>query len=151
MATLPTMKLRNKRTGQIRIVNATTYAMNLGTWQDWDVISSRSGDASDKEMRFEISQEEVERTRVNNPKSPAFGDAQNAYEQRAVTLNTNATLEPESVKDFVAQDVIPAVVAPEITEREIPVIGGKQTVKVNPNAKKPGRPSSKTPSQDEVL
>ena len=151
MATLPTMKLRNKRTGQIRIVNTTTYAMNLGSWQDWDVVSARSGDASDKEVRFEISQEVVERTRVNSPNSPAFGDAKNAYEQRAVTMNTTAVPESETSKDFAAVEVKPEPVSNPITEREVPVIGGKQTVKVNSNAKKPGRPSSKSYNQDEVL
>lgn len=148
MATLPTMKLRNKRTGQIRIINSTTYAMHLGSWQDWDVISARSGDATDKEIRFEIKQEEVELTRVNNPKSPAFHDARNAYEQRAITLNTSATPEPEGAKEFAAVEVIPEVTEPlESNEREVPVIGGKQTVKVS--QKKPGRP--KINSQDEVL
>ncbi len=148
MAVLPTLKLRHKRNGRIRIVNQTTYAMNLGSWQDWDVISARSGDASEKEVRFDIAQEEIERTRVNNPKSPAFGDARNAYEQRAVTVNTNASPEPEKVNEYVAVEVLPVVEeTTSVVEREVPVIGGKQTVKVN--AKKPGRP--KTNSQDEVL
>lgn len=147
MATLPTMKLRNKHTGATRIVNATTYAMHLGSWQDWDVISSRSGDASDKEVIFEKKQEEIEIIRSKNPNSPAYGDAKNAYEQRAVTINTNAALEPEGAKDFAAVEITPEPVDSPITEREVQVIGGKQTVKVN--AKKPGRPRST--SQDEVL
>lgn len=148
MATLPTLKLRHKYSGRIRIVNQTTYALNLGSWQDWDVVSARSGDASDKEVTFEKKQEEIELTRVNNPNSPAYGDAKNAYEQRAVTVNTNATPEPEGANDFAAAQINPEPDTNQIAEREVPVIGGKQTVKVN--VKKPGRPNKPT-SQDEVL
>ncbi len=148
MAVLPTLKLRHKRNGAIRIVNQTTYALNLGAWGDWDVISMRSGDASDKEVRFEQKQEIIEKIRVNDPKSPAFGDAQRAYEARTVTINTNATPDPETKGEYAATGTEPE---PDPTpqtpvERVVPTIGGSQTVKIS---KKPGRPSKA--NQDEVL
>ncbi len=148
MAVLPTMKLRHKHNGSIRIVNQTTYALNLGSWQDWDVISMRSGDASDKEVRFEQKQEIIEMTRVKDPKSPAFGDAQRAYEARAVTINTNATPDPETKGEYaaVSTEPVPDPTPQTPVERVVPTIGGSQTVKIN---KKPGRPSKA--NQDEVL
>jgi hypothetical protein len=148
MATLPTMKLRNKYTGAIRIVNQTTYALNLGSWGDWDVVSARSGDATDRQIEFEKSQEIIEIVRERNPNSPAFGDAKNAYEQRAVTINVNATPEPEGAKEFAGVEITPEPDQSSITERVVPVIGGKQTVKVN--NKKVGRPA-RSSSHDEVL
>lgn len=151
MAILPTMKLRHKYNGSIRIVNETTYALNLGAWGDYDVISARHGNATDKEILFEKNQEIIEKIRQSNPNSPAFGDAKNAYEQRAIEVTTNikADLPDEKVGQYtsaVKVEVEPE--APGIEEREVPVIGGKQTVKVNAG-KRAGRPPKA--NQDEVL
>jgi hypothetical protein len=140
--------MRHKYNGSIRIVNETTYALNLGAWGDYDVISARHGDATDKVISFERNQEIIEIERANNPKSPAFNDAKNAFEQRAVTVNTNAKPEDEAATAYTKAVELPAVSAEQVPqEREVPTIGGKQTVKIN--KKSPGRP--RTNNQDEVL
>jgi hypothetical protein len=147
MAVIPTLKLRNKIKGAIRIVNETTYALNLGAWNDYEVLSARHGNATDKEILFEKNQEIIEKIRVDNPKSPAFLDAKNAYEQRAITSNVTAKPEPEGVAEY-TQAVIPDAPMPVFEDRKVPVIGGSQTVKID-TRKKPGRPAKA--NQDEVL
>lgn len=147
MNRLPTLKLRNKRTGATRIVNTTMYAANLGAWNDWTIIESRDGGVSDAAVRFERQQEEIERARAHNPKSPAYNDPKVAYEARALTTATNVTAPPEvevAAKEVTSAVNVSAPPEPESVEREVPVIGGKQLVKMR------GRPPKRNAS-DEVL
>jgi hypothetical protein len=142
---LPTVKLRHKRTGATRIVNQTAYAANLGAWDNWTIISMRGGNATDAEVLFAKQQEDIERTRERNPKSPAFGDAQRSYEARAITTLTNAPEAPtDAVEHTTATEVVAPVEPPSVT-REVPVIGGAQVVKMR------GRPPNKKPPSEEVL
>ncbi len=147
MNRLPTVKLRNTRTGATRIVNATMYAANLGSWGDWKIIETRDGGVSDAVVRFERQQEEIERARIHNPKSPAYKDAQIAYEQRALTTATNIALpieKEEAAKEVTSAVSVQAAPEPESVEREVPVIGGKQVVKMR------GRPPKRN-ADNEVL
>lgn len=140
---IPTVKLRHKSTGRMKIVNQTKYADNLGTWSDWSIVSMRGGSAPDAFVAMEREQERIEAARKLRPSSPAYADPQRAFEARSgaevVTFDptegeyTTATEGPEE--------------APEpVQEREVPVIGGSQVVKVN------GKPGRKPKSiEDEVL
>jgi hypothetical protein len=142
---LPTVKLQNKRTGKIKIVNQTMYADNIAAWSDWKIVSFRGGSAPDHMVAIEREQERIEQARKFNPNSPAYADPQRAFEARSGAEITTAYTDE---KEFTTAVVAPsdAPVEPEIEEREVPTIGGSQTVKVK---SKPGR-KPKT-IQDEVL
>jgi hypothetical protein len=140
---LPTIKLRHKATGKIRIVNQTKYALQLGQWGDYEIISMRGGSASDRDVMIERSQEIIEMDRERNPKSPAFGDKQRAFEARAIVAPSIMDA-PEPVKTPEEGDVTTAVIPveeappiPPVVEREIPVIGGAQHVKMRGSRGRP--------------
>lgn len=147
MNRLPTVKIQHRVTGATKILNYTKYAADMGAWSDWKLIENRERGVDDRAVVFERQQEEIERIRANNPKSPAYSDPKVAYEARALTTATNVVAPPE--KEEAAKEVTSAVnvitpttVAP--VEREVPVIGGKQVVKMR------GRPPKST-SDNEVL
>ena len=128
---LPTVKIREKVSGRIKIVNQTKYADNISQYSGWEIVSMRSGDASDKAVIMERQQERIETARMHNPKSPASKDAQLAYEARAgYTIITDATddsTDTPEVTTAVTEEVLPE---PNVEDRVVPVIGGVQTVKV---------------------
>jgi len=142
---IPTVKLQNKRTGKTKIVNQTAYADNIAAWSDWRIVSFRGGSAPDHIVEMEREQERIEQERKRNPNSPAYADPQRAFEARSgVEITTTYTDEKEFTTAIVEPSDAP--VAPEIEDREVPTIGGSQTVKVRG---KPGR-RPKT-IEDEVL
>jgi hypothetical protein len=79
---LATVKLRNKRTGEVKIINQTQYAMNIANYHDWQAISWRRGDAPDDLEEFMARQAEKELARVANPNHAASKDPERAYEAR---------------------------------------------------------------------
>lgn len=125
---IPSIKLRNKYTGKIRIVNQTFYADHLGAWADWEIVSMRGGSAPDLVVAQEREQERIERMRVSNPKSPANGDAKRAYTERAVEITTVAPVEENP--EF-TEAVMTTIEEPEVVEeRSVPTIGGSQVVRM---------------------
>lgn len=142
---LPTVKLRHKVTGRIKIVNQTAYADNLGQWSDWSIVSMRGGSAPDAMVALEREQERIEQARKRNPQSPAYADPQRAFEARSGHEIT--TYDPNEREFTTAVTDAPETpVQPEIETREVPVIGGSQVVKVK------GKPGRKPKSfSDEVL
>jgi hypothetical protein len=149
---LPTVKLRHKATGKTRIVNQTKYALELGAWGDYEIISMRGGSASDRDVMIERSQEIIEMNRERNPNSPAFGDKQRAFEARAIVAPSimDVTPVPSPGEGEVTTAVVPVEEAPPIPpvmEREVPVIGGAQHVKMRGTR---GRPK-KTDDEGDVL
>lgn len=135
---LPTIKLRHKATGRVKIVNQTKYSDNLAAWDGWSIVSMRGGTASDNLVAMERNQERIEEARKRNPKSPAFGDAQRAFEARSgaeiitdpeFTQNTSSVApEPEvAVTTNISE---PTPIIETVVERDIPVIGGVKRVKV---------------------
>jgi hypothetical protein len=126
---IPSIKLRNKYTGKIRIVNQTFYADHLGSWADWEVVSMRGGTAPDYVVAQEREQERIERARIANPKSPASGDAERACTERAVSITTTAPVveNPEFTQAVMTPIVEPE---PEVQERAVPTIGGSQVVRM---------------------
>lgn len=139
---LPTVKLRHKATGKTRIVNQTKYALELGAWGDYEIISMRGGSASDRDVMIERSQEIIEMNRERNPNSPAFGDKQRAFEARAIVAPSIMDVTPVSspTEGEVTTAVVPVEEAPPIppvVEREVPVIGGAQHVKMRGNRGRP--------------
>jgi hypothetical protein len=150
---LPTVKLRHKATGKTRIVNQTKYALELGAWGDYEIISMRGGSASDRDVMIERSQEIIEMNRERNPNSPAFGDKQRAFEARAIVAPSIMDA-PEPTKTAEEGEVTTAVVPveeappiPPVMERKVPVIGGAQHVKMRGTR---GRPK-KTDDEGDVL
>jgi len=149
---LPTLKIREKATGRIKIINQTKYADNMALYSGWEIISMRRGDAPDSFVEMERQQERIEEARRRNPNSPASKDPQLAFEARSgATINTNATpsVEHPYATDLTSATQVenPIEVMPEIEEREVPVIGGMQTVKVR--GRKPK--SSSVIGEGEVL
>jgi hypothetical protein len=149
---LPTVKLRHKATGKTRIVNQTKYALELGAWGDYEIISMRGGSASDRDVMIERSQEIIEMNRERNPNSPAFGDKQRAFEARAIVAPSimDVTPVPSPEEGEVTTAVVPVGEAPPIPpvmEREVPVIGGAQHVKMRGTR---GRPK-KADDEGDVL
>lgn len=142
---IPTVKLQNKRTGKMRIVNQTAYADNIAAWSDWRIVSFRGGSAPDRIVEMEREQERIEQERKRNPNSPAYADPQRAFEARSgVEITTTYTDEKEFTTAIVEPSDAPVV--PEVEEREVPTIGGSQVVKVK------GKPGRKPKTiQDEVL
>jgi hypothetical protein len=141
---LPTIKLRNKATGKIKIVNQTKYADNLGAWTGWEIVSMRGGSASDAMVAMEREQERIEEARKRNPNSPAYADPQRAFEARSGLEIT--TYDPDERELTTAVGTPSAEPAQEVEDREVPVIGGAQVVKVK------GRPGRKPKTfGDEVL
>jgi hypothetical protein len=137
---LPTVKIRNKATGKIRIVNQTKYADNIAAFMGWEILSMRGGMASDQLVASERAQEQIEMVRARNPNSPAYSDPQRAFEARSgYTINTTA--ESSEEQPFAA-DVTSAVSVESqespVEMREVPVIGGSQTVRVR--GRKPKSP-----------
>ena len=138
---LPTVKIKEKATGRIKIVNQTKYSDDIASYVGWTIVSMRRGAASDLDVAMEREQERVETARQNNPKSPAFKDKQLAFESRSgFTINTSAETTDES--PFGAElttAVTETTLDPIVSEtREVPVIGGSQTVKVR--GRKPKSP-----------
>jgi hypothetical protein len=142
---IPTVKLQNKRTGKMKIINQTAYADNVAAWSDWRIVSFRGGSAPDHIVEMEREQERIEQARKRNPNSPAYADPQRAFEARSgVEIKTTYADEKEFTTAIVEPSDAPAV--PEIEEREVPTIGGSQVVKVK------GKPGRKPKTiQDEVL
>ena len=130
---LPTVKIREKATGRIKIINQTKYGDNLAGFTGWEIISMRRGEASDLDVAIEREQERIETIRQHNPKSPAFGDRQRAFDARSdIRITANVKAEATAENPF-ATDVTSAVTETEVEEettREVPVIGGSQTVKL---------------------
>jgi hypothetical protein len=142
---IPTVKLQNRRTGKMKIINQTAYADNVAAWSDWRIVSFRGGSAPDHIVEMEREQERIEQARKRNPNSPAYADPQRAFEARSgVEITTTYADEKEFTTAIVGPSDAPAV--PEIEEREVPTIGGSQVVKVK------GKPGRKPKTiQDEVL
>lgn len=140
---LPTVKLRHKATGRMKIVNQTKYADNLSQWSDWSIISMRGGSASDAMVALEREQERIEEARKHRPSSPAYADPQRAFEARSGTEIT--TYDPTE-GEYTTATAEPEQAVETVQEREVPVIGGSQVVKVKG---KPGRKPKNI--QDEVL
>tara|TARA_R110000751_G_scaffold10671_7_gene38674 strand:- start:20 stop:289 length:270 start_codon:yes stop_codon:yes gene_type:complete len=87
MATLPTVKLINRKTGKKRVVNQTDYATDLAKWADWKIFSQRHGDASDVDIIFAADQADVERFRNRDATRQRWsGDAQRAFDQRKIII-----------------------------------------------------------------
>lgn len=142
---IPTVKLQNKRTGKMKIVNQTAYADNIAAWSGWRIVSFRGGSAPDHIVEMEREQERIEQARRLNPASPAYADPQRAFEARSgAEVTTSYPDEKEFTTAIVEPSTTPAAV--EVEEREVPTIGGSQVVKVKG---KPGRKPK--PIQDEVL
>lgn len=144
---LPTIKIREKATGRVKIINQTKYGDNLAGYTGWEIISMRRGDAPDSFVELERNQERIEVKRAHNPKSPAYLDPQRAFEARSAgaTINTNAPAQEESpfATELTSAISVTTKEPDEDEVREIPVIGGAQTVRVR------GRKSVKSPSHDE--
>jgi hypothetical protein len=87
---LPTVELRHRRSGDIRIVNQTDYARDIAAYRDYEILSLKGGDASDEEVRLARQQSEVELVRRRNPASPAAQDEARAQAARALTLSSVA-------------------------------------------------------------
>lgn len=128
---LPTVKLRHRVTGRIKIVNQTKYADNIGQWSDWSIVSMRGGSAPDAMVAFEREQERIEEARKHNPRSPAYADPQRAFEARSghevTTYDPNEGEFTSAVSEPKETEVDAGT---GIESREIPVIGGSQVVKV---------------------
>jgi hypothetical protein len=145
---LPTIKLRHKATGQIRIVNQTKFSANLGGWGDFEIVSMRGGTASDRDVMIQRRQEEIEVIRENNPKSPAYGDKQRAYEGRAIVAPSLTAVVSEDFTSSFTTAVVPVEEAPPIPAPEarvVPTIGGTQTVKMRGRPKRGGAGAPETP------
>ena len=84
MAKLATVKMVHKRTGECKIINAATYAMNIALYHDWKIIASRRGDADDDLEEFLQRQHEKELARVANPNHEAHNDPKRAFEARSM-------------------------------------------------------------------
>lgn len=149
---LPTYKLRNKTTGTIKIVNVSTYAANLGSWADWEVIQSRHAfDTPDRVVDFEIKQAKHEIARALKPSSPAYGDAERAFDARRLA---DVVTEPTPAKD-VPEGFTTAVgvVAKEepVASVEVPVIGGTQTIALPEPGEGRKLRKQKNASNEEIL
>lgn len=110
MARLPTVVLKRKTDGAVRIMDATAYARDLHkNASTYVLISTTHGDATDAEVAYAAQQAEVEFIRAANPNTLAHGDAQRAYEARAIvtTLDTARPSEPveAEVEEVVTESV----------------------------------------------
>lgn len=129
---IPTVKIRQKGTGRIKIINQTKYADNISAYSGWELVSMRGGNAPDALVAIEREQERIEAARQRNPNSPASQDKQKAFEARAgATINVDA---PATDEQPFATEVTSAVAVetPDQNpgERQVAVIGGVKTVKV---------------------
>jgi hypothetical protein len=145
---LPTIKIREKATGRVKIINQTKYADDIAAYSGWEIISMRHGNASDAFVAMEREQERIEEARKRNSKSPASKDAQLAFEARSdgATVNTNADAtneQPHATDVTSATNLTTPVEVME--ERQVPVIGGMQTVRVR------GRKPKHETGEGEVL
>lgn len=135
---LPTVKIRNKTTGQTKIINQTKYADDLAAYSGWEIISMRRGEATDAFVEIERAQERVETARMRNPNSPASKDAQLAFEARSgITSMTDAP--PVNDAPFATELTSTVTIdpEPEVETREVAVIGGTHTVKISTRGRKP--------------
>jgi hypothetical protein len=83
---LPTVKLRNKKTGELRKVNAIDYAMDLGKdkYAGWELIGEQRGDpvAPEDQVvidtasgRTRVSKQEVENADTAEKETPGYRSA----------------------------------------------------------------------------
>jgi hypothetical protein len=87
MAKIPTVKLRNRKTGRKAKVDATTYARDIAAWsRDWVIIGTQHGDATDKEVMRHKEAVDLEHERSNDPVREKWsGDKQRVRDQNRVT------------------------------------------------------------------
>jgi hypothetical protein len=79
---LATVKLKNKRTGEVKIINQTEYARDIARWHEWKALTWQRGDATDELEVWMEKQAIKEIARVANPNHEARKDPQRAYEAR---------------------------------------------------------------------
>lgn len=96
---LPTVELRHRGTGAVRIVNQTDYARDIAAYRDFEIVAMRGGDASDEEVRITGRQSDVELARRRNPASSASQDEARAQAASALTLSS-AVANDEAAPDW---------------------------------------------------
>lgn len=89
MARLPTVKLRHRKTGKMRVVNQTDYARDLTKWADWEIFSMRSGDATQAEVYRDKAESDLNKFRINDATRQKWsGDAERAFNSRSIVAIT---------------------------------------------------------------
>mgnify|MGYP003997318341 CR=1 FL=1 len=87
MAKIPTVKLRNRKTGRTAKVDATTYARDISAWsQGWEIIGTQHGDATDEQVLDHKAAVDLEHERNNDPiREKWSNDKQRVRDQNRVT------------------------------------------------------------------
>lgn len=124
MATLPVVKLRRVVRGreERRVVNQTDYARDIAGWgrNGWELVSMKGGSAEDAVVMKAAEQSDIELHRKTDPaEMKKRGDAQRAFEARAVTVSTTPKLpdpEPDAAPEEPVSEPEPAtpVAKPDI-------------------------------------
>jgi len=94
MPRLPTVKLKNKKTGKTRIINATDYQRDIARYatSDWGILSNRGGDATTEQIVEQAVQSDVEKHRnTDKAREKKFHDAENR--QTGQRINTPVVTE----------------------------------------------------------
>ena len=102
MAKLDTIQIRNKKTGKIKIINATSWGDNI--WQsvnsDWERIGGeKRGDATLEQHKMDQREQQINTYRLNDPaEQKVRKDQENAFKARsgAVIETEGATEEQPS-------------------------------------------------------
>lgn len=99
MARLPSVKLRNRKTGKVVKVNYTDYNRDINGWsKNWEIVTIQRGDATDEEVKFSANQSDIEKFRRENPMRQKWsGDDQRAYDQRKITTGGVVVKPPSTV------------------------------------------------------
>lgn len=94
---LPTVKLKHRRTGEIKIVNQTDYARDVTGNSDWKIITLQRGDAPDDVVDFARRQSDKTLHRRLYSKY-GKGDRDRAFAERSMA-GTNIEATPVSFTD----------------------------------------------------
>lgn len=133
MARLPTIKLRHRRSGEIKIINQTDYARDVAAYaRDWQIMTLKHGNAADDEVIRAALESDINKFRLENPAEQKWrGDQDRRMAQNRMVIHGD----PNDPIEFVSADapaeaaqdapaVEPAPTAPEAPEPAADAVHG---------------------------
>ncbi len=90
MSRIPTVKIRRKRDGDVKILNQTDYYRERSRYdrKGYEIVSLKRGDGTDAQVEATRAAQELEETRRRDPeREKRFGDNQRAFDERSVRVS----------------------------------------------------------------
>jgi len=86
---LPTVRLKNRKTGEIRIINRADYTRNLSKWLHWVNIGESDIGVTKEAVAHEAAEFAGEQKRFNTPGHISRKDPERRQAQRKIIVSTD--------------------------------------------------------------